>query len=261
MFRGRVHIPSSGPAYQSLFDLDGDTGIWVEKTADDDTIRVDLGGATPIANALTINQASGFVWNADNNSLNFILNGSTDNNILRLNSDGDGIVFGGTDNTWMRAGATINSKFFAIKPDRPRWNSGVQVLYSTDPLRATDFSLMKAGGTEDTPTIVASNGIISNLRYEAFDGTDFHVGAVLRVQVDAAVASPANDDVRLQWRFLTWDGSTTAAALTIRANRNIGIGTTDPSYLLEVSGGDISTDQEVRTWDKIEVTKAIAMNR
>lgn len=240
-----------------LADQDMDTRIYVDKNfVDDDTIRFDLGGATPIENAITISQTDGFQWNPGNDDIDFALHGANDMNVLFMSAEQDGVAFGGTITYWERAGATINSKFLGIKPDRPRWNAGAQILYSEDTLRATDFSLIKARGTVEAPEILEADDIVSNLRWEGHDGVDFHVGAVLRVQVDG---TPAEDDVQMQYRFLTWDGTTTSSALTIRADRSIGMGTNTPSEKLDVQDGNINTNQEVQTFDKVQLTKHAAM--
>lgn len=144
-----------------------------------------------------------------------------------------GVVFNGVDNSWVREGQTIQSKFFAIKPDAARWNSGVQALFSDDPLRATDFSLLRAHGTVDSPASVGATTVLTNIRAEAHDGTDFFVASLLRAQVDG---TPAENDVRAQWRFVMWDGSTNGTGLVIRSTRKVGVNMTNPTSFFEVNG-------------------------
>lgn len=45
--------PSGGGVQSSIEDTDGDTKVQVEKTADDDTLRVDFGGTVPFVDAMT----------------------------------------------------------------------------------------------------------------------------------------------------------------------------------------------------------------
>lgn len=119
----------------------------------------------------------------------FIVNGNNDSNVLKIDAGNDGTVMGGTSSTFVRSGSTINSKFLSIKPDAANWNAGAQAIFTSQALRAADFSLIKARGTEASPSAVGASDVISNVRFEGHDGTDFEVSALISSSVDGTVSA------------------------------------------------------------------------
>jgi len=92
MISARVHIPTKPFELTDLFDTDRDTGIWLEKTADDDTIRFDLGGASPVTDALTMTSSAGLVWNNGGSSaLDVRFAGDTLANLFFVDASADSI--------------------------------------------------------------------------------------------------------------------------------------------------------------------------
>lgn len=78
---------------KSLWDDDTDTGIQVEKTADDDTIRFNLG--ITASDALKLTQATGFVWNdAGLSTLDVRMASDTDDNLFFLDAGNNNIGIG-----------------------------------------------------------------------------------------------------------------------------------------------------------------------
>jgi len=89
-------LSGSGSSSGSILDGDSDTSIQTDEGGlDDDTIRFDLGGGTPIGNALMLNQSNGFVWNINNDDLDFVIHGNHNNNLLFLDASANNISFGG----------------------------------------------------------------------------------------------------------------------------------------------------------------------
>ncbi len=82
------------PIGNKIEDTDQDTKIQLEEGTDDDTIRFDLGGATPIENVLLINQTNGLIWNDGGNDLNLRLEGDNEENLLFLDAGSDRIGIG-----------------------------------------------------------------------------------------------------------------------------------------------------------------------
>ena len=78
----------------SIVDADDDTQIHVEKSENANRIHFDLGGSSPIENALTIDQISGLVWNIDNNNLDFSLAGTNNDHVFYLEASTDSVGIG-----------------------------------------------------------------------------------------------------------------------------------------------------------------------
>ena len=90
-----------------IADTSGDTQIQTEKTSNDNTLRFDLGGTTPITDALTMNQSTGFVWNGPGSILNFRVGGSTNANLIFVDATNNRVGIGtGTPRTTLDVDGT-----------------------------------------------------------------------------------------------------------------------------------------------------------
>lgn len=92
-----VSITSTGGSASipdKIQDADTNTKIQVEESANDDTIRFDFGGGTAINDALTMNQNNGFIWNINNDNLDFRLDASTITHLLFLDASANRIGIG-----------------------------------------------------------------------------------------------------------------------------------------------------------------------
>lgn len=201
---------------KALWDNDRDTGVEVERTADDDTVRVHAGGNTDIVKVTSLKVHV----NADGRAVAIQFDGDGKNNVFYLDPTNDGIVMGGTKSTFLRSGATIKSAFVSVKPDEANWNAGAQIIYTDQPLRTVDFSLLKARGTEASPAAVILNDDITNFRIEGHDGTDFEIAALIRVAVDGTVSAGVVPGA-LYFSVANPSGVVTQA-LAIRSSGNIG---------------------------------------
>jgi len=170
---------------KALWDADRDTGVQVEKTSDDDTVRIDAGGNTDIVKVTSTK----VTINDDNDDVDTEIAGDSMNNVFLVDAGNDGVAMGGTKSTFVRSGNTIKSAFVSVKPDLANWNAGAQLVYTDQALRTADFSLLKARGTEASPSAVVSGDDISMLRWEGHDGTDFEVSALIRAAVDNTVSA------------------------------------------------------------------------
>jgi len=74
------------PIPTEIVDADGDTSVQVERGPDDDTIRFNLGGSTPITNAGTMSQSNGFTWNVGGDDLPFVLHGEAIDDVFHMNA-------------------------------------------------------------------------------------------------------------------------------------------------------------------------------
>jgi hypothetical protein len=174
----------------------------------------------------------GLIVNPTNADIDSSFAGDTMNNVLLVDAGNDGVVLGGTKSTFIRDGATIKSAFLAVKPDQANWNAGAQIIYTSQALRTVDFSLLKARGTEASPTTVVSGDDISNFRWEGHDGTDFIVSSLVRAAVDGTVAT---NIVPGALYISTADtAGTLTERISIRASGNIGINRTNPLSGLDV---------------------------
>lgn len=172
------------------------------------------------------------VFNAGNVDYDLAFHGDTLNNVLYIDAGNNGVVMNGTKSTFVRYGATIKSAFLSVKPDAASWNSGAQIIFTSEALRTVDFSLLKARGTEAAPTAVVSGDDISNFRFEGHDGTDFNEAALIRSAVDGTVS--ANVVPGALYISTTDTAGTLTERISIRASGNIGINRTNPLSGLDV---------------------------
>ena len=167
-----------------LWDADHDNGYELESTADNDTHRWHLGGTTPITDALTINQTSGFVWNSGGDSIPFQITGTTQTYMFYANTANDAIGFGTNVPYWTREGSVVPSPFLGTKKDLPTANAGAFFISSDFTARACDLTLGKTGGTWESPTRLLNNAVIANIRFEAHDGVDSNSVALIQAIIN-----------------------------------------------------------------------------
>ncbi|MBN2612051.1 MAG: hypothetical protein JXB00_10890 [Bacteroidales bacterium] len=107
---------------------------------------------------------------------------------------------------------------------------------------ATDrptFQTLRARGTKTSKLAVQQNDALGAFFFGGFSGTTYQYGSALYSYVDGPVTSTS---VPARISFVTGSNSTDRQdRLTIKANGNIGIGTTSPNSRLEVAGTIHST--------------------
>lgn len=93
----------------------------------------------------------------------------------------------------------------------------------------------KTRGSKASRSIVAQNDDLGAIRWSAYDGNSDEYVALILAEVDN---TPGDEDMPTRMLFKTTpDGSSTAVtAMTIDSTGNVGIGTTSPSYKLQVAG-------------------------
>jgi hypothetical protein len=105
--------------------------------------------------------------------------------------------------------------------------------YTSDAFAAA-FNFMKARGTLAAPTSVNTNDYVGNLVSYGYDGAEMVRAARMRFMVDGAVGSQS---VPTNIEFLTGANPTTETErMRITSAGNVGIGTSNPLYLLTVNG-------------------------
>ncbi len=106
-----------------------------------------------------------------------------------------------------------------------------------DGMDGVQFRGRKAGGNSTTPTAVQAGDVLGNYVFDGHDGTAFGTGVQIRPVTEESWTSTAHGAYLALWT--TPPGSTTnLERLRITGDGNVGIGTANPGYKLEVSGGD-----------------------
>jgi len=171
-----------------IWDADLDTGI----TLDSNTFSLKIGGATPIAGVLTINQTNGFVWNDGSNALGW-----------RVETTGDEYAMynAGTSDVWSFGtpvqSLTING--FTVKPkmlvDRAGGDSNINTILisNLDVASASPFFVWaRARGStisQSTFQALQSGDRGGVARFDGHDGTQFITAGTFEFGVDAAVST------------------------------------------------------------------------
>lgn len=218
-----IHVERIGSEYE-LWDADHDTGIQVEKTADDDTIRIDIGGATPIIDAFTLDQTNGLVWNNGQDTLSARFSSPTYSHLFFIDSINESIGFNTDDPTFIRNGSSKGTMFGVVKPDKSAINAGFFAVSTETETLAADVSFLKSKGTWASKTALVNNDVICNLGFEGHDGTDFIRSSLIRATVDGTVST---NIVPIEILFLT--GSVNGgsnSSLRLRSNGKVNFGGT-----------------------------------
>jgi hypothetical protein len=108
---------------------------------------------------------------------------------------------------------------------------------------AQDFA--KSRGTLSSPTIVQDGDLLGSILFIGYDGSDFaNAAAWIRAAVDG---TPGTNDMPGRLQFMTTaDGAANPTVrMTINNAGNIGVGTANPAYRLEVAGPMMMEDGAV----------------
>ena len=104
-------------------------------------------------------------------------------------------------------------------------NAHMALKRSTDDVSQCTFTFAKSRGTPDSPAIVNNNDVLGNLRYAAYDGTDYNSRAA---EIACSVDGPPDTDNlpgRLTFSTTGSGNSSPTERMRIRSDGNIGIGT------------------------------------
>lgn len=183
-----LHFGKFGADYE-LWDADHDTGIQVEKTADDDTLRWFLGGTTPI-DALIMNQTNGLIWNEASDALKFRFEGGgTDANLIYHDGVNDGVSFGTSTTSITINDISVTAK---VLVDRGGGNANINFINLSNSDTSTAGAFMvgaRARGFGTSPTTYQAvqsgdRGLV--FRNDCHDGTQFITSGQFQFSVNSA---------------------------------------------------------------------------
>ena len=125
-------------------------------------------------------------------------------------------------------------------------SAGLGIIRTADSVAPPFFSLAKSRNDG----IVQDNDFLGKIQFIAHDGNDYNnVSALISAEVDG---TPGSDDVpgRLTFHTTPDGASSPTEKVRIEAGGDVGIGTTNPSALVNI---DIGGDQ---TWAQIDKSRA-----
>ncbi|RMD52005.1 hypothetical protein D6827_00940, partial [Candidatus Parcubacteria bacterium] len=156
-----------------LFDSDHDTGIYVEKTTDDDIVRVDVGGAIVFEDIILLDRNNGFVWNEDGNDIDVRFETNNDEKIIFIDGANDTINFGTKNTGYTFNGAKVIPKV-QIMNGEGNTNIDFIIRAASETAALGAFLIWaRSRGSDGAETIVQSGDRIGVFRADAYDGSEF----------------------------------------------------------------------------------------
>lgn len=117
------------------------------------------------------------------------------------------------------------------------WNVNFFDTYSSvNALHAPAFTVRKARGSIVSPLAVANGDQIGNFAFRGYDGSSWLQRGLISVFIDGVVSGGS---IPMQIRFYT-GSNTISQRMVITSAGKVGIGNTDPQYLLHLQGGAYS---------------------
>lgn len=187
---------------RALWDSDHDTGIQVEKTPDDDTIRFDLGGTTPIVDAVLFNQVNGFHFNTALDDLDFKVSGDTTDNAIFFDASAgvETLYLNGSEQITFTGGTPLEIKLLARRDDSDASIGIGSLAHSNTAGRGGIVFGGRSRGTESSPLVVQPDDNLFDFSAVGFDGANYAVGATIRFEVDTGTISATSMPGRLSFR-------------------------------------------------------------
>lgn len=167
------------------------------------------------------------------------------NPVFRVDEFGTVEVPGGLiwDNTNKRLGIATSSPLSTLHiVEQNGLNSDRGVISSQhyDGVTAAVFQYKRSRGTFANPTALANGDAIGAFHFWGNDGSNYQAVASIRAMVNGTVQAGS---VPGELWFQTGNNSTTtwaAPKMVISTSGNVGIGTSTPSHLIQLSGGAYS---------------------
>lgn len=183
-----------------IIDADGNTSVQVEKTADDNTIRFNLGNNSgpSIVDAATFSILNGFYLNTNQDDLDFKVSGdSQEYGIWYDAGNNNGYVY--ANEPIVSGGADINIKWLVGREDNDLSINMGSVSYSDTAGRGGVFFGARARGTEASPSAVQVDDALFQFSGVGYS-TEMRRAADILIEADD---SPAGNSVPGRMVFQT----------------------------------------------------------
>jgi hypothetical protein len=113
-----------------------------------------------------------------------------------------------------------------------------------------EFVLSQARGSQASPTVISSGDSLGKVLFRGYDGDEFHVGAIISAEADAAVS---NNDLPTRLVFSTTADGSASPTEAMRINNAgellVGYTADNGAYKLQVNSQIFATSATVATSD------------
>jgi hypothetical protein len=185
----------------------------------------------------------GFALNYDNNTgdIRYDVYFTNGDHIWRLKQDSDADPSEGfegmrltNDGDFGIGTATPGYKLHVLTDEALKGEVAVTQINDSSATDGANFRMFRARGTKASPTIVENGDTLGVITFHGYDGTDYDTSAgQIWCEVDG---TPAGNDMpgRLVFKTTPDGSSTPAERMRITSTGKVGIGTTDPTYEVDV---------------------------
>lgn len=174
-----------------------------------------------------------------------VFGGDSDSFKIRNGSDVSVITATTGGNVGIGTTSPLFKLHVAEPTDNATYERGILSSLNSDNGRAPVLALQKGRGTLSAPTAVQNGDSLGMIYMRGHDGTQYRASGGISFMVDGPVATNQIPSAIVFRTSTTWgDGS---EVMRIRSNGNVGIGTTNPTYQLQLST-DSAAKPGTSTW-------------
>jgi len=239
-------LTAGGGGGTKIEDADADTKVDVEEGADDDTVRIDLGGGAPVADAIVMTAAGGLISkisiipsvdsaiNLGSSAPKYFANAYVDKLWLNATAALDGVTAGRTTVTgdlYISPGHVSIGTAFApsvtillnvqdTMANQPSAYGAYIKTYGigTPGDNQTTYGLFGSGTARGTPDIANAMGLSFSAIYGSASPSSYVRGVYVIVQSEAGGAGVLSESYGLYVGTAGWTGSKPVTAYGIRIN-------------------------------------------